>query len=166
MRLLYRFEGALEQAAPIGLVSDGLRLDVPFAGRIVAGELAGGRGWGVDYLVQRRDGVGVIDARDTFEIPGGHLHAQARGFVVTPDGVDAPSPTEMLDPGFSPADVRLAVNAYALCQTGVPAYEHLNRALVKVDGWVNMATGELFLEGREVGVTDTATVREVLADAR
>ena len=37
---------------------------------------------------------------------------------------------------------------------------------MKVDGWVNMATGELFLEGREVGVTDTATVREVLADAR
>jgi hypothetical protein len=42
---------------------------------------------------------------------------------------------------------------YALCQTGVPAYEHLNRTLVKIDGYVNNATGELMFEGRAVAAT-------------
>lgn len=150
MTLLYRFEGRLGEPAPIGPVPGGLRLDIPFEGRLVDGLLAGGRGWGYDYLLQRIDGTAVIDARDTFEIPGGHLHAQARGFVVAAAGARMPSVDEMLSPGFSPADVRLLINGYALCQTGVPEYEHLNRTLVKVDGWVNNATGELVLEGRAV----------------
>ena len=128
----------------------GLRIDIPFEGRVAAGELAGGRAWGHEYLFQRADGVGVIDARDTLEIPGGHLHAQARGFVVPPPGVALPSLEDMLAPDFEPPDVRLLINGYALCQTGVPEYEHLNRTLVKIDGWVNNATGELVFEGRPV----------------
>jgi hypothetical protein len=146
--LLYRFEGSLAAPAPVGPVAEGLRLDIPFEGRIVAGELAGGRAWGVEYLLQRRDGVAILDARDTLEIPGGHLHARVAGHGLAPDGARMPTVEEMLDPAFRPADLRYVVNAFAFCQTGVPEYEHLNRTLVKVDGWYNPGTGELVFEGR------------------
>lgn len=150
MDLLYRYEATLGDVTPIGPVAEGIRIDIPFDGRLVAGELAGGRGWGTEYLLQRRDGIGVIDARDTFEIPGGFLHAQARGFVEPPPGVALPSIEEMLAPDYVPADVDLLINGFALCQTAVPAYEHLNRTLVKIDGHVNNATGVLVFEGRAV----------------
>ena len=149
--LLYRFEGRLADIAPIGPVPGGVRIDVPFTGSIVAGALAGGEAFGTDYLLQRDDGVGVIDARDTFAIPGGFLHATATGFVVPPDGVEMPSGAELLAADFMPPDIRLRIDAVAVCQTGVPAYEQLNRVLVKVDGWVNNATRELVLEGRPLG---------------
>ncbi len=163
MDLLYRYEGTLGTATPIGPVAEGIRIDVPFDGRIVAGELAGGRGWGTDYLLQRNDGIGVIDARDTFEIPGGHLHARARGFVIPPPGVALPTAEEMLAPGFVPANVDLVIDGFALCQTAVPAYEHLNRVLVKVDGHVNNATGALVLEGRATPTSQAATATRLLA---
>ncbi len=151
MNMLYRFEAELLPPAPIGPISTGIRTDFEFRGELVAGELAGGRGWGSEYLLLRPDGVGMIDARDTFEIPGGYLHAQAKGFVLLPDGVVPPTLEEMTAPDFEPADVRMLIHGYALCQTAVPEYEHLNRTLVKIDGWVNNATRELVFEGRAVG---------------
>jgi hypothetical protein len=150
MELLYRYEAELAEPVPVGPVPAGIRIDLEFRGALVGGTLAGGRGWGSEYLLQRSDGVGVIDARDTFEIPGGFLHAQAKGFVLPPEGLALPSIEEMSAPDFEPADMRLLIHGFALCQTGVPEFEHLNRALVKIDGWVNNATRELVFEGRTV----------------
>lgn len=160
MELLYRYEATLEPPAPVGPVAGGIRIDIEFRGELVGGMLAGGRGWGSEYLLQRSDGVGVIDARDTFEIPGGYLHAQAKGFVLPPEGVELPPIEGMLKPDFEPADLRLLIHGYALCQTGVPDYEYLNRELVKIDGWVNNATRELVFEGRAVPPETAATVAE------
>lgn len=149
MELIYRFEATLEESAIVGPVAAGIRFDIPFSGQLVAGEIAGGRGWGSDYLLQRNDGIAQVDAQDTFELPGGeHLHARAQGFVVPPEGVEMPSIEEMLSPDFAPADVRMLIDAFAICETGSQRFGHLNRTLVKVDGWVNNATGELVLEGR------------------
>jgi hypothetical protein len=69
---------------------------------------------------------------------------------VPPPGVALPSLEDLLAPDFEPPDVALLINGYALCQTGVPEYDHLNRTLVKIDGWVNNGTGELVFEGRPV----------------
>lgn len=148
MELLYRFEGSLGDVAPVGLAPHGLRIDIPFAGRLTEGILGDGPARGVEYLLQRRDGVGVIDARDTFTVPGGFVHARAHGFVTAPDGVAPPPLEAMADPGYEAPDLPLIIDGYALCETGVPAFEHLNRTLVKIDGWVNNATGELVFEGR------------------
>ena len=148
MELLYRFEGTLGELAPIGPVPGGLRLDIPWEGRLVDGRLAGGRAWGMEYLYQRSDGVGVMDARDTFEVPGGYVHAQARGFVLPPPGLETPPIEAMLAPGWEPPDVRLLIHGFALAHTGVPDLDELNRTLVKIDGWVNNATRELVFEGR------------------
>jgi hypothetical protein len=69
-----------------------------------------------------------------------------------------PTVEEMLDPAFQPADVRYLIHGHGVCETGVPAYEHLNQVLVRVSGWVNMATGELVFEGRAVHA-DAAAAR-------
>ncbi|MCB0874877.1 MAG: hypothetical protein R2718_09810 [Solirubrobacterales bacterium] len=159
MELLYRYEAKLAEPTPVGPVPGGIRIDIEFHGELTAGILAGGSGWGSEYLLQRSDGVGQIDARDTFEIPGGGvLHAKAKGFVLPPEGVAMPSIEAMLDPGFEPPDVRMLIHAYALCSTGSPEFEHLNRTLVKVDGWVNNGTGELVLEGHAAAVEGAAAV--------
>lgn len=147
MELLYRFEATLDQPAPIGPVTEGLRIDHPFRGRLTDGALAGGAGWGVDYLTLRPDGVGVVDARDTFEVPGGLLHAHARGYVTAPEGRRAPAIEDMLSPDFVPEDVAFDIRGFALCQTGVPGLEVLNRTVVAITGSVNMSTGALIIEG-------------------
>ncbi|HWV87087.1 MAG TPA: hypothetical protein VNZ62_16680 [Capillimicrobium sp.] len=153
MDLLYRFEGTLGDVAPVGLAPHGLRIDIPFTGRLTEGVLGDGPAHGTEYLLQRRDGVGVIDARDTFAIPGGFLHARAHGFVRPPADVAPPPLEAMLDPAYEAPDLPLAIDGFALCETGVPAFEHLNRVLVKIDGWVNNGTGELVFEGRAAHAT-------------
>ena len=160
MDLLYRFEGTLGDVAPVGLVPHGLRIDIPFAGRLTDGVLGDGPARGVEYLLQRRDGVGVIDARDTFAIPGGFLHARAYGFVRPPAGVAPPPLEAMVDPGYEAPDLPLTIDGFALCETGVAAFAHLNRTLVKIDGWVNNGTGELVFEGRAVPAAAGSRARE------
>ncbi len=104
----------------------------------------------------------MIDARDTFAIPGGFLHARAYGFVSAPAGVTPPPLEALLEPDYQAPDLPLTIDGFALCETGVPEFEHLNRALVKIDGWVNNGTGELVFEGRGMsapgaGLSDPAT---------
>jgi hypothetical protein len=163
MELLYRFEGTLDQPTVLGPVVPGLRLDWTFSGRSTAGRLAGGRAWGTDYQLLRRDGIALFDARDTIAVDGGHVQAIARGYVMAPEGAAMPTVEAMLDPGFQPADIRYLIHGYGVLETGVPAYEDLNRALVKVDGWVNMATGELVFDGRAVPARPVAELRAPVA---
>lgn len=144
MDLIYRFEGELDEPSVIGPVTDGTRIDFSFSGDLVDGEIAGGKGRGLDYARQRDDGIVVFDARNIFEIPGGHLHLKAQGYTSPPPGY-VPG-----DPQSGPPDVRMIICGYGFCETGVPEYAHLNRTLERVDGWVNMATRELVLEGRTV----------------
>jgi hypothetical protein len=91
MELLYRFEGRIGASTPVGLLGEGLRLDNAFEGRITDGILAGGRAWGTDYVRLRDDGVWVLDAREVIEVPGGRVHASARGYGLPP--TDSPPPT-------------------------------------------------------------------------
>jgi hypothetical protein len=130
MELLYRAEGRLADPVVIGPVPGANRVDFYFEGRVTAGKLAGSRFWGVDYQTQREDGVGLFDARDTFEVDGGHVLAHAHGYVLLSDGGSA------------------RIHGYGLLETGVPELEHLNRAVVEVTGSVDMDTGELVFEGR------------------
>ena len=100
----------------------------------------------MDYARQREDGVVVFDARDIFEIPGGHLHIRAQGYTMFPPGFEPPQAEDQ----DGPPDVRMVICGYGFCETGVEEFRHLNQAIEKVDGWVNMSTGELVLEGRLV----------------
>ena len=129
MDLLYRLEAQLTDILPIGLVPEGVRLDVHFDGRLTNGELAGARVRGIDYLLLRSDGVGVVDAREAVVADEGHIEIKAQGYLVPPDGLELPPPDVILAPGFSWPDVELPVQEFALLRTGVAEWQGLNTTI-------------------------------------
>ena len=60
----HAFEATFERIVVIGLVPEGGRLDAHFSGAITEGPLTGWRVDGIDYLLLRHDGIGVIDVRE------------------------------------------------------------------------------------------------------
>jgi hypothetical protein len=83
MELLYRFTASLTETEVVGVVPEGLRLDVHFEGQVIAGALVGARVRGLDYLLLRADGVGVIDEYETIDAGDGRVvSAHAQGYIV------------------------------------------------------------------------------------
>jgi hypothetical protein len=146
--LVYRFEGNLGELYPLGLFEDGLRFHNQFEGRVVDGPFAGGRIFGLDQFTLRPDGVGVIDAPEVIEVGEHRLSISVRGYVVPPDGAPVPPLELVAQPGFEFPDAPFRVTGTALVRTASVAYAHLNRAVVVIEGTVNMATGRLEVEAR------------------
>ena len=144
--LLYRFEARLSEPKPVGLLPEGLRLEIPFEGPIVEGPLAGARLEGVEHLLIRPDGVAVIDAPETISRDGLHMTAHAWGYVTPPPGVNLPPLDQMLAPDFEWPDLRLDVRGFAILRTADPDLDFLNRTAPALRGWVNMGTRELSVE--------------------
>ena len=123
----------------IGLVPEGLRVDVYVSGVVADGLLVGAAAKGVDYLLLRHDGVSVIDAR--------HFLADTDGVTVamTIKGFGGePSPgwlEAMLDPEFEPPDVGIPIHAAAWLHTMAPQYGFLNHTVFGCTGTVNMVEG-------------------------
>jgi hypothetical protein len=157
MELLYRFEGPLTEIVPIGLVPEGVRLDVHFEGTVGEGPLDGARVRGVDYLLFRADGVGVIDVYETITTGDGRVvSARVRGYIVPPAGVEMPPPDVLLDPDFRWPDVELPMHGFALYRTGAAGWEELNSTAAAFEGSVNAGLGVLT-------VTAQASLRSPLA---
>ncbi len=148
--LVYRFEGNLGELYPLGVFDDGLRFHNQFEGRIVDGPFAGGHIFGLDQFTLRPDGVGVIDAPEVIEMGEHRLSVRVRGYVVPPDGAPVPPLEAVAQPGFEFPDVPFRVTGSALIRTTSTAFMHLNRAVVVIEGSVNMATGRLEVEARAV----------------
>jgi hypothetical protein len=145
----YGFQGQLTRLAPVGLVSGGLRSDVGFAGTVTDGPLAGSTIEGVDYLLIRHDGVGVIDARElitTADETTVSVHAE--GYIVPP--FEVPDLRALADPSFSWPDVDLPMHGSARLQSAVPALEVVNRSVYSFTGAVNMARGSLVVTARRI----------------
>jgi hypothetical protein len=147
---LYRFEARITEALPVGIVPGGIRVDFHFDGRVTEGALEGARVRGIDYLVFRPDGVGVIDARKLISHGESHVATRAHGFVVPPEGFALPAPEEMLSADYVWPDTPFAIRGFELIETGAPALEHLNRTVAAIEGSVNNRTGRLVIEGRVV----------------
>src|SRR5205814_2380607 len=113
---------------PIGLVPEGVRLDVSFQGSIVEGPLAGATLRGIDYLLLRADGVGIIDAYEVASTAAGqHLSLHAQGYLTPPAGMQFPPPDVLLSPDFKWPDVPLPMHGFVLGRTGAPELAWLNR---------------------------------------
>ena len=123
----------------IGLVPEGIRFDGHSSGVITEGLLAGATTTGIDYLLYRHDGVGVLDIR---------------GFAVHPDGVTSsmtmkgflgePMPgmlEAMLDPDFEPPDVDIPLHGAAWFQTMASQYAFLNHTVFGCTGIANFVEG-------------------------
>ena len=150
MEPLYRFEGSLTETVPVGLVPEGIRLDVRFEAQVTAGLLVGARVRGIDYLLLRGDGVGVIDAYETVEAGDGRVvSAHAQGYVVPPESVELPPPEVLLSPEFAWPDLPLPMHGFALYRTGASDLAHLNRMAASFQGHVNVGRGRIFVEARE-----------------
>lgn len=145
--LLYRFEANLE-IVPIGIVPEGLRLSVAFDGRITAGILEGARVWGVDPLLLRRDGVGVIDAPKTIFDGRIGIFEHARGYCRPPEGLTMPPLEALLEPGFTWPDVLFPIQGFSLFRAAAPELAFLNDAVASIEGWASFASGRLAIETR------------------
>ena len=121
------YEAKLKLLAPlqIGSVPEGQRLNVPFTGDI-SGPTVHGKIEGIDYVLVRPDGVGLL-----------HVHG-----VVTTDGGDIIS-VEVS--GFlTPApDGRFALKGAVTYQTASKELAWLNSTQGVEDGFVDMNTSEL-----------------------
>jgi hypothetical protein len=124
---VYSFEAKFTDIIPIGQVSEGLRLDVHFVGTIVNGPFTGGTVRGIDYLLFRPDGIGIIDVREMISTPKGEtLSVRAYGYVVPPEGVRLPPAEVMLRPDFEWPDVTFPFHGFALAQTGATELSWMN----------------------------------------
>lgn len=146
----YGFQAQVNRIAPIGLVPEGLRIDVGFAGTVTEGPLAGAAIEGIDHLLIRPDGVAVIDARELVTgADGTTALGRMDGYVVPP--FEMPELPALLDPSFSWPDVDLPLHGAALWQSAVPALEAVNRSVYALTGTVNMARGSLVVHARQIG---------------
>ena len=144
MELAYRFEADLSEPVPIGLVPEGIRVDFPFSGSIVEGQLAGAKLRGIDYLLLRADGVAVINAHEVVTTPSGqHVSLHAQGYITLPEGMELPTPEVLLSPEFRWPDVPLAMHGFVLARTGAPDLAWLNRTALAFTGSTNVSTGKL-----------------------
>ncbi|HSM02972.1 MAG TPA: hypothetical protein VK858_00025 [Longimicrobiales bacterium] len=145
--LLYRFEATLDVNV-VGLVPEGLLMSNPFEGRVTAGSFMGARVWGTDPFLLRRDGVGVVDVPKTISGDGFHIAEHVRAYALPPEGLELPPLEALLAPGFQWPDVDFPIHGSSTFRAAASDLTWLNRAVARVDGTANMATGALVIETR------------------
>ncbi len=151
MEAVYRFEATLTESVPVGLVPEGVRIDLHFEGEVVEGALTGARVRGIDYLLFRADGVGVINAYEVISTDDGdHISLHARGYAVLPEGLELPPPDVLLSPDFSWPDVDIPLHGFVMASSGSQAHAWLNSTALAFEGTANMGVGKLVVAGRSL----------------
>lgn len=145
----YAFQAEVTRIRPIGLIAQGLRLDISLTGSVTEGPLAGCTIEVIDYLLVRPDGVGLIDARDTI-FDGDRVIAaiRAEGYIVPPFPV--PELPVLADPNFQWPDVDLPAHGAHFWET---SREDLSAAAATVYGFsgsANIGAGVLKLSDRSL----------------
>lgn len=149
MSFVLRFEADVTETIPVGLVPEGIRLDVHFSGRVVEGALSGATLRGIDYLLLRADGIGVVDAHDVISTETGqHISAHGQGYTIPPSEVQMPPPEVMLSPEFQWPEAPIPMHGFALCRTGAHELAWMNRTALGFEGTVNMGAGKIMVEVR------------------
>lgn len=150
----YRFQAQITRVSPVGVVADGLRVNLGFDGTVGSGPMAGRRLDGTCYLRVRADGVGVIDARElvTGE-PGEVVSIEVGGYVVPPAGL--PDLPVLADPAFRWPDLELPMHGWTRTQT---AAAELNRTVFGFTGAVNMGRGTLVVEAQPLAAGAAAAL--------
>ncbi|MDA8320044.1 MAG: hypothetical protein M0030_09610 [Actinomycetota bacterium] len=147
----YSFQAQVTRVVPVGIGSDGLRVDLGFAGTVSSGPWAGNPIEGIDYLLIRPDGVGVIDARELITDGDGVVAAlHVRGYVVPP--FPLPKLPVLLDPGFTWPDVDLPMHGSVHMHSGVADYAGCNAAVYAFNGWVNMSRGSITVHAEPISL--------------
>ena len=147
MSLLYRFEANLTEVVPVGLVPEGIRPDAYFSGQVIEGLLCGATLRGIDYLLLRSDGVGVLDAYQVISTDDDqHVSAHAQGYITPPPEVQLPPPDVILSPEFSWPDLPLSLHGFVPFRTGAEELAWMNRSALAFEGTANVGTGKIVNE--------------------
>lgn len=146
-RLLYRFEARLTSYIPIGRAPGGVFVDVGFEGRVTEGPLTGASVKGVDRLLFRADGVGVMDVRKVIALGERRLATRVGGYVTPPPHVTLPGPEDLLSAEIAWPEEPFAIRGFELIETDDPELDALNREVVAVTGSVDNRAGTLVIEG-------------------
>ena len=145
----YGFQAQVNRIAPVGLVPEGLRIDLGFAGTLTEGTLTGAAIDGTDYLLIRPDGVAVVDARELVTgADGTTASVRVDGYIVPP--FQMPELPALLDPSFSWPDADLPMHGSARWQSAAPALDAVNRSVYACTGTVNMARGSIVVTGQPI----------------
>jgi Protein of unknown function (DUF3237) len=146
VELMYRVEANTTKVIPIGAVPEGVRLDVHWSGTVVEGRFAGAGVQGVDYLLWRADGVGIINSYQVITTAvGQNVSVHAQGYITAPAGMRMPTPDVVLRPDFHWPDVPLPAHGFALYRAGAPDLSWLNQTALAFSGSVNVGTGTLVI---------------------
>jgi hypothetical protein len=146
----FRIEATFTDVAVIGMLPEGLRIDAHYDGNVVAGPLAGARVRGIDYLLIRSDGVGVLDVRETITTPAGHriaIRAQGYGSLRSEPRVGTEA-VPLPDAKVTWPDAPRPLLGVATCQTTDPEFLWMNEAMLVFSGTANLGTGKLQAVGR------------------
>lgn len=145
----YAFEGEITRVSPIGLVAEGLRVNLGFGGPVTEGPLAGDTLEGTCYLLIRPDGAGVVDARELVSGADGPVASiRAEGYVVPP--FEMPELATLADPSFTWPDLDLPMHGWTRVQAGRPLGD-ANRSVYGFTGTVNMGTGVIAVRAERIG---------------
>lgn len=118
---LYRLEGHFTQIVPVGPTADGFRLNGHFAGTLTFGDLAGATLTGIDYFRIRDDGAGVVRAHEVVTLGEQVVTVELHGLLLPPEGIDAPRPADIVQPGFAWPEAPYTVHVSATFETAAPA---------------------------------------------
>ncbi len=103
--------------------------------------MAGGRVTGIDHLLLRREGIGVLDVEEVVHLPAGTAVAlSVTGYAVPPYPVP---PLEEIGPDMPWPEVDVPVHGAVTMRTGDPSLAAVNRTVLGMTGTVNMARGTI-----------------------
>lgn len=143
----YAFQAELTRISSIGMTAQGLRMDVGFIGSITEGRLIGHTIEGIDYLLVRSDGVGLINARELISDGDRAIAAvRAEGYIVPP----SPELSVLANPNFQWPNADQPVHGARFWET---SDEDLSTAAATVFGFtgtVNMVTRVLKISARSL----------------
>lgn len=133
---------------PVGVLPEGLRMASRFEGTVSEGPLAGARVWGIDQFLMRPDGVGILDAPETFSRGAVHVIGQVRGYALPPEGMPIPPLRDVLDPSFAWPEQPFRITGAVTFRAAPSALDWMNRTIAVITGNVNLGTGRLEIEAR------------------
>jgi hypothetical protein len=147
----FSYEGHFTSLTQVGLVPEGLRLDVAFEAKVTEGPATGGTVTGIDYVVLRPDGVGVLDVRSLVRTPSGTtISGQARGYLTSPAAM--PPLAALLAPDFEWPDVDFNLHGAITLRTMDPALAAVNHTMYGYTGTANVARNELKVRSRSLAL--------------
>jgi hypothetical protein len=90
----------------------------------------------------------VIDAPKTVASGDRCFFEHVRAYTLPPAGLDLPPLEAIVEAGYPWPDVEFAIQGFSTFRAGTPDLRYLDRALARIDGWGNFATGRFCIETR------------------